>query len=51
MKKLERPIYIPFKVSDTENSQIQFLMGKLGRDRSDLIRYAIKKLYAEVAEA
>ena len=48
MKKLERPIYIPFKVSEEENAQIEYLMEKMRRGRSDLIRYVIKRFYTEL---
>ena len=45
--KTRRQNYISFFVSDEEKDKIDKLMEKTDKTRSELVRFAIKYLYAE----
>lgn len=48
MLKIRRENCISLKLSDNELHQIEFLMERLDKSKSDLIRYALKNLYNEL---
>ena len=48
MLKIRRENYISCKLSDNELSQFNYLMERLDKPKSDLIRYALKNLYNEL---
>ncbi len=45
---VNREIKISLNLTNAENERLCFLMERLDKTKSDLIRYAIKNLYNEV---